>query len=105
MGDGSYNLNTICTRTTKFLEDKGLKLDNSRQNVGGVEVFPTEYFCPINPITDKKKITKNTISIHLYYASWFSKKTKTKKAIKKFLNFLTNGRFGIWIYNKRKKSK
>lgn len=106
MEDGSFNMDTICTRTTHYLQNKGLKLDNTRQTIDEVEVYPTEYFCPINPITDKKKITDNTYSVHLYYASWFSRKTKLKKLVKRILNFVTNGMFGIWVYkHKCKKEK
>ena len=104
MEDGSYNLNTICIRTTDYLVEKGLKLDNSKQQIDGVDIYPTEYFCPINPITNKKKITDKTYSVHLYYASWFNKKAKIKKIIKRVLNFLTNGKFGVWLYNKKKEN-
>ena len=106
LDDGSFNLNTICTRTTNYFKNKGLKLDNTRQTIDGVEIFPTEYFCPINPITNKKRITKETFAVHLYFASWFSRKAKLKNSIKKFFNFITNGNFGVWVYkHKQKKEK
>lgn len=101
--NGELNLKTICIRTTDYLVDKGLQLDNTRQNVGGVEVYPTEYFCPLSPITNKKEITDNTYAIHLYYSSWYSKKAKLKKFTKKTLNFITNGYFGIWLYEYKKR--
>lgn len=101
--NGELNLKTICVRTTDYLVDKGLQLDNTRQNVGGVEVYPTEYFCPLSPITNKKEITDNTYAIHLYYSSWYSKKAKLKKFVKKTLNFITNGYFGIWLYEYKKR--
>lgn len=102
LDDGSFNLNTICTRTTNYLVEKGLKLDNSLQEIDGVTIYPTEYFCPLSPITSKKKITEKTYAMHLYYSSWYNKKAKFKKECKKILNFITNGLFGMALYKLRK---
>ncbi len=102
LDDGSFNLNTICTRTTNYLVEKGLKLDNSLQEIDGVTIYPTEYFCPLSPITGKKKITEKTYAMHLYYSSWYNKKAKFKKECKKILNFITNGLFGMALYKLRK---
>lgn len=96
--DGTFNLDTICTRTTDNLLDRGLVLDNTKQIIGGVTIYPTEYFCPLSPITNKKDITSNTYAIHWYYSSWYNKKAKIKKAMKKIANFITNGWFGIVLY-------
>ena len=35
-------------------------------------VYPPEYFCPLEYNTNKMNITANTLSIHLYNASWLS---------------------------------
>ena len=101
--DGSLNLTTICTRTTEYLLDKGLVLDNSKQVIDEVTIFPTEYFCPLSPITNKRNITENTYAIHWYYSSWYNKKAKIKKTMKKIANFITNGWFGIILVMLRTK--
>lgn len=93
--DGSQNLNTICVRTTNYLVNLGLKLDGTLQEIDGITVCPTEYFCPYSPITGRKNITENTRAIHLYYSSWYSRSAQAKKYVKRVLNFLTNGYFGI----------
>lgn len=93
--NGEYDLTTVCTRVTNYMVKNGLLLNNTNQKVVGVAVFPTEYFCPLSPITNKKEITENSYAMHLYYASWLSKKAKMKKIVKKTLNFVTNGYFGI----------
>lgn len=35
-----------------------------------VTVYPPEYFCPLNYETQKLKITRNTVSIHHFVATW-----------------------------------
>ena len=68
--DGSLNLYTIVQRTTDFLRIHGLKDTNEVQKVAGINIYPSEYFCPINMNTGKLVITPNTHSIHRYAASW-----------------------------------
>ena len=85
---------TICKIFTKLLVKKGLVLNNKTQQLENIKIYASEYFCPINIITNRKKITKNTVSIHWYDASWFSPKQKAKQRIKKVLNFCSFGLFG-----------
>lgn len=61
---------TVCERTTKIFTDEGFVHTNKIQKVSGFTIFPTEYFCPVNPITYEEKITNNTVSIHHYGGSW-----------------------------------
>ena len=42
----------------------------------GINIYPAEYFCPINMNTGKLKITKNTHSIHRYAGSWVDPVTR-----------------------------
>lgn len=71
--DGSLNLTPITIYTTKFLQTKGLIKKNIKQCIEGVVVYPIEYFAPKDIMTEKIKITKNTISIHHYHSSWLPK--------------------------------
>lgn len=70
LSDGSMNLRTVCQRETSLLCKYGLKANNTMQNVEGIIVFPTEYFCPLNSKTRRLNVTENTYSIHHYTASW-----------------------------------
>lgn len=70
--DGSLNRYTIVERTTDILKKHGLKETNDIQNVAGINVYPPEYFCPMNINTFKLNITKNSYSIHRYAASWIT---------------------------------
>lgn len=68
--DGSMNLYTIVERTTDLLKQHGLVNTLEIQQVAGINIYPAEYFCPINMDTGKLVITKHTHSIHRYAASW-----------------------------------
>lgn len=74
--DGSYNQITIVKRTTQLLCELGLKNTDEIQCVAGVNIYPVDYFCPMNRFNHKIEITPNTVSIHHYDASWQTPETK-----------------------------
>ncbi|WP_026657850.1 glycosyltransferase family 32 protein [Butyrivibrio sp. AC2005] len=55
---------------TLVLKRHGLICDGSRQSVDCVEIFPIDYFCPLNYATGRLNITENTYSIHHFDGSW-----------------------------------
>ena len=61
---------TVVTFTTELLVEKGLKKEGAVQNVGGVWIYPKDYFCPMDYITGNIDITKNSRTIHHYSATW-----------------------------------
>lgn len=67
---------TVVQIATKKLEEKGLRNVNDIQVVDGVYIYPKDYFCPIDYITNKCNITQNTRTIHHYAATWIGKKQK-----------------------------
>lgn len=78
--DGTLNNNSNVLRFTSILQEYGLTLNNKRQNVGGFEIYPKTYFCPLD-VWHYKDITENTYAIHYFEGSWLDE--KTKKRIKK----------------------
>ena len=72
---GECNLETVCSKVTNLLIEKyGLQLENTKQDLGLITIFPTEYFCPLNGATKENLYqTENTYSKHLYLASWVPK--------------------------------
>lgn len=68
-----------------LLKERGLKLNNSRQSIAGVEVFPQEYFCPIDQATREIRVTDNTYAIHYLSGSWFSWK---ERMVNRFKNLI-----------------
>ena len=65
---------TIVAYTTEELVKEGLSNIKGIQQVGDITVYPHEYFAPINVITGRLHITKNTRTIHHHTGSWNEKK-------------------------------
>lgn len=86
---------------TQALLPFGLELNGQQQNVGGAEVYPTEYFNPYESTTGRLNKTKNTVSVHWYSGSWMSKGTILRSKITKPLHRL----FGDDCFAFLKKSK
>lgn len=102
--DGSFNLETNVvqiTNTTKKMYPN-IVLNNTLTKCEDVVFYPKDYFCPIDLITNKKKITKNTCTIHWFAGSWLSGKTRCKKIVKKILNVLSFGLFGYISHSIKK---
>lgn len=74
--DGKFNTYTVCERTTKYFKEHGFINRNIAQEIDGFVIYPTEYFCPKDPITFELKLTDNTVSIHHYGASWCTEEQK-----------------------------
>lgn len=84
--DGSYDLTTIVARTTKFLRKYGLDYVSNIQPIAGINVYPQEYFCPIDMETGKLSITENTYSIHRFAGSWETKTNKFRGKVYRTIN-------------------
>lgn len=71
---------TVVAYTTEMLMQQipALKNELGIQLVGDdIYVYPSEYFAPINAISRRLHITKNTHTIHRYMASWSEQKSKS----------------------------
>lgn len=77
----------------------GLKLDGSRQNVAGAEIFTPDYLNPYDDPTGKLNRTKNTISIHWYSKSWMSRGTILRSKLTKPLHRI----FGVDAFKRFRK--
>lgn len=74
--DGTADLTTVVTYTTEILKKHGLTNSSGIQQVAGIYIYPTEYFCPLDTDTGTLCITKNTYTIHHFMASWCSASDK-----------------------------
>lgn len=68
--DGTLNTTTIVDYTSEILCRHGLRNTPDIQEVAGIWIYPHDYFAPKNVDTKILTITKNTVSIHHYDASW-----------------------------------
>lgn len=76
--DGSFTMVGCPRMNTEALLQFGLELNGKRQNVGGAEIFPAEFFNPYDDPTGRLNTTENTFSIH-----WFAKSALSKSTILK----------------------
>lgn len=70
--DGTLDQTTVVMRVTKILMDLGLELKPGIQEVGGVWIYPSEFFNPKDYVTGEINTTENTRSIHHFSMSWFT---------------------------------
>jgi len=77
--DGTFKPPICVKLTTKLLLNYGLKEENKIQEIEGVKIYPTDYFCPLKMGTNKLRITNNTYSIHHYAASWYTGNAAMRK--------------------------
>ncbi len=68
--DDTINLTPSPIFSTQVLLKHGLVQNNERQQIEGLEIFPTEYFCPLSFKTGKKSLSPLSYSIHWFDASW-----------------------------------
>ena len=96
--------NTINHRINEALTKQGLKKNNEFQNVNGIRVFPSEYFCGYDTDIREPLITDKTICWHHYLGTW------QKLSVKGRFQNILKGIIGINNYKKvlyfiRKKRK
>lgn len=79
LSDGTVNSITCPILNTSVFLRHGLKQDNSYQVLqGDIHILPSHVLCPINYQTGEKRITKETISIHWFAASWHTAEQHAK---------------------------
>lgn len=79
--DGSEDTTTIVQTVTEIFLRHGFSSSENTQTVGGVRLYPPEYFSPMDYRSGKLTVTENTRSIHHYAASWHTpEQRKIRKA-------------------------
>lgn len=74
--DGTLNRTPCPLYTTETMRKEGFTINNQKQTLKGVNVYPSEYFCPKVSYTGDIYITSNTHTIHHFLASWWSDEEK-----------------------------
>lgn len=81
LSDGKINTEPNVVFMTEILKRKGLVVDNRRQTVDDIEVYPQTWFCPQNIEGDDRAKSRKTVAIHYFDSSWRS--PQGRKNIKK----------------------
>lgn len=83
--DGSFDQTPNSAVFSNLLRGEGLVLNNLQQSLAGIEIFPSDYFCPINQATWEIKVTENSYCIHYLSGSWLSKSERITRALKSLI--------------------
>lgn len=81
---------TINKRITKILDEYGYVHENEKQTILGLTIFPDDFFCAYDAEKRCTQITKNTLSVHHYAASWFPWHKRIKFKIGTILRHIKN---------------
>ncbi len=76
---------TVVDTITAMMKAGGLTRSDNIQNILGINIYPPEYFSPMDFDSGKIRITPHTRSIHHYAASWFSAERKIHMKITRLL--------------------
>lgn len=74
--DGKLELTPSPVLHRDRLKELGAVMNDQKQTVAGITLYPTEYFSPFRYYTGLLQTTENTISIHRYNMSWVDETTK-----------------------------
>ena len=88
LDDGQWNPYTMIPLVTDLLKQKGLRIDGTLQTVGGVNVLPADYLCPMDSLTGRITLTPNTYTIHRYTMSWLPQKTQWRVRVMRMVRKL-----------------
>jgi len=64
---------TVVNHCTDLLIKNGLKPTNRFQTVAGINIYPVDFFCPLEDATGILSITENTRAIHWFSKTWIDK--------------------------------
>jgi hypothetical protein len=68
--DGTFNEIPNVNYLVESLSEYGLKLNDTKQCIANICIFPCNYFSPKNYVNKKIHITNNTYAIHHFAGTW-----------------------------------
>lgn len=99
--DGSLDLTTNVISITDACLKKGLKRDNSYQQLCGLALYPKDYFCPKNYLTGELECTERTYAIHHFSASWNNEKQKKWARWERRLIQAFGKKMMLWVMHRK----
>ena len=87
--DGTYDITTNVTTVTNFFLQNGLILNNKKQTIKDICIYPNDYFSPKDYNTGRLVLTDNSYTIHHFDGSWLTEEDKMAENLrKKLIRFL-----------------
>lgn len=74
--DGKPEMMPNVSFITEDLKSKGLRMDDSRQEINGMIIYPQTWFCPLSAVSIEKRITADTHVLHYFTSTWRTEKAK-----------------------------
>ena len=74
-------IETVVERVTKILKTHGLSDEENYEVLEGMQIYPSDYFCPYDYNVGELNITENTRSIHWYDASWLDNRMQRRRSV------------------------
>lgn len=74
--DGKKNRMTCGFYDTKVAIEYGYVLDGTTQNIGGMNIYASDYFHPYDYMSGKINCTENTYSVHWFNGGWLDEEMK-----------------------------
>lgn len=68
--NGLPNTEPNVTFITEDLKKRGLTIDNTRQSLCNIEIYPQTWFCPQNMEGENRARSKDSVAIHYFDSSW-----------------------------------
>jgi mannosyltransferase OCH1-like enzyme len=99
-GEGNQLPGTVVMHCSQMLRKRGLQPTDQLQQVAGIWIYPSDYFCPLNDITGVLTKTNNTRTIH-----WYSKTWNDKPMIYYKITRILHRIFGETIFSQMKGKK
>lgn len=88
--DGKADTKPNTNWMTQFFIHRGLRMDDSYQELEGVAVYPQTYFCPTSCVSPENLTGPKTVALHHWAMTWRSEKEKK--------NFAKMRRHRTWWY-------
>lgn len=83
--DGTMNMDTVGMHITALLLKYGLKPENAFQVVCGINIYPKDFFNPVNSNSGRIELTENTVSIHHYAGTWVNRRIAIRDKAFRFI--------------------
>ena len=103
--DNTLNQVTVVKHTSRILCQYGLKNVPTIQTVAGINIYPQEYFNPLDNATGRIKITPNTRSIHWYAKTWINNHNPIRTTIVRLIHRAFGVNSLVWLKNIIKRLK